>query len=536
MTMATTTTISKHMKIMKKIFNYLLMAVLTVGLSLAVTSCKDDDNSENNGTEQQGGDSAEDVMSLADDQLADLICQWCDVQSYDLSGSAWRTKTYDVTEGVVMDESRPTVRSVEVGTIEGADAYAARALYALGIDNQSPAGFSFSDAEVGTVSYKHGGGSDANVLATVDVDVKQLPGLTRMQLVKQLSENAGGGEPYYQMGDVVSYTVKRQTRYAICVSYHNKNQKATFITLNDQKLHTKGKFNWRNVGLDTVYNDKMASAQALYSWMSNIVFNEERLGRLREYLGEVADLSEEQINMVVPATEAQRHRFLYNLEQPLNHVLWVNQPHEASEQVGIQAGSMVAMNYLFRDHDPEEGGIAWSAPRGNLLANKLRWSEHVLSSWDHWVPYLIAVKEKDAEDWRRRLNAMRPLSTLDTKHFKWEEVGTFELTKKLEENEKLRSDYSYSPRVFYVFLVATYWQHELARGLFNRQYKFLFDFTYIWKNSDFEAGAAAGSYVDLDNPDDYWDRANITSTEISFTDNGKRNTDYKDVYIQRSIQ
>ena len=36
---------------MKKIMNFALMAVLTVGLSFAATSCKDDDNSENNGTE-----------------------------------------------------------------------------------------------------------------------------------------------------------------------------------------------------------------------------------------------------------------------------------------------------------------------------------------------------------------------------------------------------------------------------------------------------------------------------------------------------
>ena len=183
---------------MKKTIRFALMAVLTVGLSFAVTSCKDDDNDNGNGTEQQGSDSTEGTMTLADDQLSSLIYQWCDVQSGDLSSSSLRQKTYDVTEGVVLDESRPTVRSVEVGTIEGADAYAARALHALGIDNQNPAGFSFSDAEVGTVSYKHGG-TDANVLATVDVDVKQLPGLTRMQLVKQLPENAGGA-PYYELG------------------------------------------------------------------------------------------------------------------------------------------------------------------------------------------------------------------------------------------------------------------------------------------------------------------------------------------------
>ena len=37
---------------MKKTFRYVLMAALTVGLSLAATSCKDDDKSDNNGGER----------------------------------------------------------------------------------------------------------------------------------------------------------------------------------------------------------------------------------------------------------------------------------------------------------------------------------------------------------------------------------------------------------------------------------------------------------------------------------------------------
>ena len=61
---------------MKKTIRFALMAVLTVGLSFAVTSCKDDDNDNGNGTEQQGSDSTEGTMTLADDQLSSLIYQW----------------------------------------------------------------------------------------------------------------------------------------------------------------------------------------------------------------------------------------------------------------------------------------------------------------------------------------------------------------------------------------------------------------------------------------------------------------------------
>ena len=526
---------------MKKTFRFALTALLVGGLSLAVTSCKDDDNSENNGTEQQGGDSVEGTITLADDQLSSLIYQWCDVQSYDLSGSALRTKTYDVTEGVVMDESRPTVRSVEVGTIEGADAYAARALYALGIDNQSPAGFTFSDAEVGTVSYKHGGGSDANVLATVDVDVKQLPGLTRMQLVKQLPENAGGGEPYYKLGDVISYTRKnlvtkqKETNYAICVSKHTKNEKAVFITLNDQEMHSKGKFGWKGVGNDTVWSASMpnASDQSLYNWLKDIVFDETKLAAVRNYLRETADLSENQINMVVPATDAQRQRLLMGMNDTQTLIFSVNMTAKETQVANVKAGSLAATNFTLRYIDDNENNFV-CAPHGYLLANYVRYNTYWdFSSWDQWVPYITVIENFEADGWAERLKKIAAFNTVSPSHFKWKRLGDFDLTVTLDQHKLLRDNFKkkINPQKYTAFLVAVYWKHEPSRGQMGRTCKLLFDFTHIWKNSDFPEDSRAMSYANYDDPDDYWDRANITSTEIKFTDQGKRNTDYKDVYI-----
>ena len=196
------------------------MAALTVGLSFAVTSCKDDDNDNGNGTEQQGSDSTEGTMTLADDQLSSLIYQWCDVQSGDLSSSSLRQKTYDVTEGVVLDESRPTVRSVEVGTIEGADAYAARALHALGIDNQNPAGFSFSDAEVGTVSYKpefswtYEAGTKLRVLESrLTLDAALFLTSVRDQQIARFSDN-GYGRMMVNAGRSRSWGAELSLKYA----------------------------------------------------------------------------------------------------------------------------------------------------------------------------------------------------------------------------------------------------------------------------------------------------------------------------------
>ena len=161
---------------MKKTLNYMLTALLVGGLSLAATSCKDDDKSDNNNGGNSGNEveTIEGMSALEDDQLADLICKWTDTHYSDLTGSAWRSKTYDATVGLALDESRPGVRTMPVGTVEQADQYAVDCFNTLGIDSDNPNGFTFSDALVGTVSYSHGG-SDASVLATINVDVSSCP-------------------------------------------------------------------------------------------------------------------------------------------------------------------------------------------------------------------------------------------------------------------------------------------------------------------------------------------------------------------------
>ena len=102
---------------------FALMAVLTVGLSLAATSCKDDDKSDNNnGENMEQLESTGGEVSMEDIQLSTLISNFAEVQADELlAQSGWQSKTYEATLGLVLDESRPTVRSIEVGTIEAAD-------------------------------------------------------------------------------------------------------------------------------------------------------------------------------------------------------------------------------------------------------------------------------------------------------------------------------------------------------------------------------------------------------------------------------
>ena len=501
------------------------MAALVVGLSMNVTSCKDDDDDNNNGTEQQGGDSAEGMVSMADTQLGDLICQWCDVQADELTGSDWRTKTYEVTEGVVTDASIPTERSVQVGSLAEADAYALHALNGLGINSSNLNDFSFSDAQVGTVSYHHGGGSDGNTLATIDVNVKQLPGLTRMLLVKTLPDNAGG-DPFYRVGDIICYEKKGQTNYAVCVSEHTKNQKALFVTMNDQSQHKTGTFNWRGVGQDTVYSDRMASSQALYLWLKNIVFDENRLASIRTFMTDEG-FDEMAINQVAPATESQRHSLVRCMSNQENLVCDVMMDEDLSSTIGMHSGASMAATFSWSYKD-EEMTVLISAPHGHLLTNILRWSEHFLSSWDQWVPYLFLVKDKEYSAFETTLNKIAPMTTLSPSHFKWEDLGTVQLTKELNECSYLIS--TVKPAVFHVLLVATYWQHKAVDTIYGEE-KILFNFTK--DASQHPESKMRKQYTEF-GMEAFWDRMEITSSEISFTDKGVAKKGYTTVYRERN--
>ena len=240
---------------MKKTFRYVLMAALTVGLSLAATSCKDDDKSDNNGGENMEQlESTGGEVSMEDIQLSTLISNFAEVQADELlAQSGWQSKTYEATLGLVLDESRPTVRTIEVGTIEAADERAEAMLRELGIDGQSPSGFTFSSASVGTVSYQHSG-SDANTLAVINLDVRQLPGISQLRMVKALPAN-DGTFGYYGRGDIV----KKDGRLWICTTpATKKGDYAYFVSF--WTRHRTDNCRWGTYK-DVVYlaKDEMAS-------------------------------------------------------------------------------------------------------------------------------------------------------------------------------------------------------------------------------------------------------------------------------------
>ena len=169
---------------------------------------------------------------------------------------------------------------------------------------------------------------------------------------------------------------------------------------------------------------------------------------------------------------------------------------------------------------------------GNLLANWVRYKTYFdFSPWNMWVPYIILVKDSQFAEWQTGLNKVVPLTSLSTSHFKWKDLGTVTLTRTLSGNTYLGTK-TVNPKTFHVLLVATHWRHITVRNL-DEPTKIIFDFTKDWRQQPDKKLLTREGYNDIQC---IWNRMEITSSEFSFTDKGKRNTDYTDIYIQKNDQ
>ena len=499
----------------KKLFDLLLLAALVLGLGMTATSCKDDDDDAKK--EEKSGDSQTGMSELADDQLRDLICQWCDVQKDELAGTAWKNQTFEPTIGFVDDESTPFYRSLPVGTLEEADHYAVLALGTLGIDGNKPDGFSFSDDKVGTVSYRHS--EESNILAVIDVEIRQLPRLVRLYLTKQAGDNAVR-PPYYQCGNVIKY----KNRYYICASDHKYGEKARFITFNDQSEHTTGTFGWSGVGDDVVYNDDMASPETILAWLDNILcLKKSNRESLRGVLID-SGLTEEQINQVIPFTEGQTFMLLDAMTDEY-HMLMNSTTGGTSRVIsaytwGIQKECQGDPGSLDFDETDEKNiqEFIIAAP-GMMLTNKVRWRVNLTSSWDQWQPYIFLIQDSKFRTMRKALGEESCLTTLSPSHFVWQDVGTVYLEETLTEPEGIDMRPDIKAATYHVVMLAIYWQHEVV-NIMGYPTRLLFDFTKDFINSTYRNNPVFAT------PNYYWYRRSITSKEITFTDKGSPQSKY----------
>ena len=506
------------MNMKKNILNIWLLAALLCGLSLSVTSCKDDD-SDNNGKGGEEQETYEGLSTLENDQLADLVAAWTDANRDDLNGTAWLNNQYEPTIGLELDETQPGIRSIVASTVEGADSIAAGMLGTLGIDYEKPAGFTYNNSQVGTIEYSHGEG---NTLGTISVKIRQIPVLQEIRLVKELGENAKG-KPYYKCGDIVKY----KDRFYVCVSNHKYGQEARFITLNDQDTHTKGKFTWKGVGNDTVYNDDMAKAEVLGDWLENVVCNGTMWNSVVKRMTDTKNAN--YIRQVVPEDNYIRTSLVNTLIASYEYIPEFQQPNPL-EQVNM----FNFQNYAWKEKIDEETNIVFGtyALTGFLLADKLRWTLIT----DKWVPYIYLVKGEELFNkvYDLELHTIKS-QYKDASHFKFKALNKFKITKddQLIGTPTLmdkKGDASYNlikADTYYVCVIGMHWTHEQFSDI-TSQLKALLNFC---QSNEFHPKSRVRDLFKKYPTD--WTHRNITSRSFTFTDKGKKQKNYTDVSIQK---
>jgi hypothetical protein len=186
-----------------KTLNWMLMAALTVGLGMNFVACSsdDDDDKKDNNEDYTDPNDPYGKNSAAGIACYNLLSQLAGV-SDDLPDNWKNGATFDPIEGMVLDESKPFVRTVVVDDL--ADA----ADYYSNLTNKTISSSTTSDTwtmeDVGTLTYT--ATNQSYCYATIDVKVKQLPKLTQLKLIPQSALPMNGafeGTPYYRYGDVV---------------------------------------------------------------------------------------------------------------------------------------------------------------------------------------------------------------------------------------------------------------------------------------------------------------------------------------------
>ena len=348
----------------------------------------------------------------------------------------------------------------------------------------------------------------------------------------------GNEKGYYQLGDIVKY----KKRLYICASDHDFGETARFITLNDQTDHSTGTFEWSGIGRDTVYTDDMASSQTLFCWVKNVLYNNESYNNIRTSL-QTKGIETAQWNQVIPETDHMRFYTMHALQD--SYHLIVDLSEEAKGHVEVPSGVFAARmftNVIYHENEDDEYDPAFDenaerniyvqscAPVGFLLADKMRYSTHLIDPTDHWVPYIFLLRDKDGafQRFKDELDNIASITTLSTSHFKWTDLGTFEVPEKMVQPPTpiaIKSDISAG--TYHVLLLATYWKHEVVKlsstKNANLRLRLLMNYAFDWsvKSETFQ------------NYDFLWNRCNITSREYVFTDDGKKQSKLESVIVSK---
>lgn len=214
----------------KKIFNFALMAALACGLSMSVTSCKDDDNNDSNGN---GGNDTADTEVMNDEHTDEAIMawRWVNVMTDDeTADDSWQDQTHVVTigtAGATAVERVIYVSDLDEAKIKFSTIAGCTPDY-LSTDRHFDAG------EFGTMDWQISGDGATNI-ATVAVDSKLFGSFSKLTFCNesQAADNAEDitGNCYYRLGDIIEDS---EGYYWVCVQpsfLGKKNNQSYWINI-----------------------------------------------------------------------------------------------------------------------------------------------------------------------------------------------------------------------------------------------------------------------------------------------------------------
>ena len=180
------------------------MAALVCCLSLSVTSCKSDDDSNNDDEGEVFTDGPQDTQDETVAKFWNVVGELVDKD--DITDD-YKGKTFDPIIGIE-DPDNPQARIVYTNSPELA---AERFAHLVDIDPQlvteETPSYTWNDPDIGTMTYTKGDGNTA--WATVDVKIQEVPKLEKIIYRSMSQGDQNGGvtnkeRAYYRFGDVIS--------------------------------------------------------------------------------------------------------------------------------------------------------------------------------------------------------------------------------------------------------------------------------------------------------------------------------------------
>ena len=186
----------------------LCLLALVFGAGMMLSSCKDNENASDVTPDEE-------VLEKGSEKGEALLSILSMAAGLDSLPDNWYKNTYTVEPivGFVKDEANPYVRYVAVNDAE--EAYAAyKSMVSEDLTGNAKTE-QWSMGGIGTLKFNVG--TQADVYATVDVDVQQLPHLKEIRFIpaSAMGDNSSlfSGTPFYQFGDIVK---DKQGAYWIC--------------------------------------------------------------------------------------------------------------------------------------------------------------------------------------------------------------------------------------------------------------------------------------------------------------------------------